>query len=185
MSRMRNMFLTIPVHGKFPCDTYQPISIISLAVENQHTVTVERTSRVSRKSELAQETCSLCVTRLAGVVDSIRPKLHVKKMQHGSCCLPSWLGRSRAQGGSRSEVLARKWEGDDALMTCLCEYVTVKPVLWIGFPCWNTAAKVPVCHRYRRDILCSSELPLFLFLTPVLCSCFMVQDLTYESSHSN
>lgn len=38
---------------------WQSVFVIRLVVENKPTVTVERTSR---KSDLAQEMCSLCVT---------------------------------------------------------------------------------------------------------------------------
>lgn len=43
-------------HAKLVC---QSLSVIRLIVENKSTVTVERTTR---KSDLAQEICSLCVT---------------------------------------------------------------------------------------------------------------------------
>lgn len=57
-------------------------------MENQHIVTVERTIRVSRKPELAREMCGLCVSKLPGVMESVRPKLHLKKEKRA---LFSWL----------------------------------------------------------------------------------------------
>lgn len=66
--------------------------------------------------------------------------------------LPFLLVREKESMGWE-QVLARERRGEE--MHCLGDCVTVKPILWIRFLCWNIAAKVPVYHRYRRGILCS------------------------------
>lgn len=54
---------------------------------------------------------------------------------HQSCFFPCWLGRSRAQSGSRSEVLAREREGN--ALVAFWGSMSLKPILCIRFPCWN------------------------------------------------